>query len=112
MTRWEARQGGIGRAGIKSEQRTAKALGARLQPASGAMSAAKGDMKTDRFLIEAKSTTSASLGLKLDWLLKIGEEARRVGRSPCVAIDFIYPSGSSKERWLMVPEYVWKELVG
>ncbi len=101
---------GIGRTGILAEQRTARELGAKLRPASGAMASAKGDMITDRFLIEAKSTVNSSLGVKLDWLLKIGEEARRAGKAPALAINFTTGDGRSREQWVAVPMYVWKEL--
>lgn len=101
----------IGKAGRKSETRLAKALGGRARPASGAMQGAKGDIAFTEFLMEAKSTTSASLGLKHEWLVKIAKEALAVGKRPVLAVSFVLPDGNAIKDgdWCCVPRYVFEE---
>lgn len=102
----------IGRAGRRSEKRVAKQLGARQTPASGAMVGAKGDIEHRSFLLEAKSTICESLSLKLDWLAKISGEARAVGKTPAVTIDFVHGDGEARVygEWVLVPAAVFREL--
>ena len=80
-------------------------------PASGAMQGAKGDIDFDRVLMEAKSTTNESLGVKLDWLVKITQEARNACKSPALAVSFVKPDGSPRQfgEWVLVPRHIWQE---
>ena len=102
-----------GDAGRRSERLTAKRLGAKVTPASGAASA-KGDMSRDDFLIEAKSTVANTMQLELHWLLKIEQEARATGRKPAIAITFTHGSGKPVRdgRWIAIPEELFAELIG
>jgi len=104
---------GIGHNGRVSENSLAKRLGGTLTPASGAMAGAKGDIRLDDFLIEAKATQAASMSLQQDWLYKVYQEALELSKSPALAITFTSPTGSSskRDRWVMVPESVFQELV-
>lgn len=101
----------IGEVGKLSEKKLARKIGARLQPNSGSMESAKGDMVKGDFLIEAKSTIGGSIGLRLDWLLKIAHEARHSDKTPAVAITFTSEGGSPRRdgEWVAVPLHVWKE---
>jgi hypothetical protein len=101
----------IGKAGRKSETSLAKRLGAKLTPASGAATA-KGDMVLGDVLLEAKSTSAESLGLKRDWLLKIGHEAMMTGRVPALAITFTDKAGTAIRdgSWVLIPEEAFKRL--
>lgn len=103
----------IGKAGRKSETRLARQIGGRVRPASGAMEGAKGDMTVGAHLLEAKSTTQASMGIKLDWLAKIAKEARSEGKMPALAVSFIHPDGNPvmDGEWVMLPLHRWRELV-
>jgi hypothetical protein len=107
------RASGIGASGRQAERKTAKRLGAKLTPNSGAMVSAKGDMKLWRFLIEAKSTVAASIALKLEWLLKISAEARSMGQRPALTVTFTNADGSPimNGRWVLVPETVYQEMM-
>ncbi|MBN7763675.1 hypothetical protein JYP52_21285 [Nitratireductor aquibiodomus] len=100
----------IGKAGRASEQRLSRQLGGRARPASGAMEGAKGDIDLGSVLMEAKSTTGLSMGLKRDWLLKIAHEARSEGKNPALAISFVTPDGRPilDGEWVAVPRHVWE----
>lgn len=102
-----------GHSGRVSEKKVAQRIGGQLTPASGAKQEAKGDIRKGDFLIEAKSTKAESLILKKEWLLKIYQEALEVSKNPACAISFTDDSGKSekRERWVMVPEHIWQELV-
>lgn len=101
----------IGKAGRRSETRVARELGADLRLASGALDR-KGDMQLGDVLIEAKSTTQASLGLKFSWLAKIANEARSEGRTPCLAVSFVDEQGNAHVDgdWVLIPKHVFKEM--
>jgi hypothetical protein len=108
----------IGDAGRTSEKRVAKTLGARLQPASGAMASAKGDMKIQRktkFLAESKSTTADTLKVDLAWLMKVTAEALSQNAQPLLTISFVTPEGKLRglrEDWVCMPRHVFDELTG
>lgn len=104
----------IGEAGRRSEKRLGKALGARPRPASGAMPGAKGDLALPTVLLEAKSTTAASLTLKHDWLIKIATEARAENKQPALAVSFTDAQGRPVKdgEWVLMPLRRWRELTG
>jgi hypothetical protein len=99
--------------GGKSEKRLAKNLGARLQPASGALSRFKSDMVVGRYRIESKSTTNNTLALALSWLHKITSEALSSKQVPVVTISFVTPEGKPQDlnaEWVLMPMYHFKDL--
>jgi len=116
------KRGGTGRSGVKSEQKTAQRLGARQTRLSGAKSNDRGDMdlqitsnpERPAIKIEAKSTTANSIGLRLDWLAKIAQEARAAGSIPALSISFVHGSGEPKVDgcWVCIPESVFAEIIG
>lgn len=66
----------------ESERRASRETRARLQPQSGALPFAKGDLKDDINIIEDKITEKASYSLKKATLQKLNKEAlqhRRAG---------------------------------
>lgn len=72
----------------RQEDRTAKDFGGLTQVASGALWGAKGDVRTDEFLIENKFTDATSYILKVAIWNKIEDEARRDGvKIPIMQID-------------------------
>lgn len=103
----------FGLVGRQAEERTAKRLGAKLTPASGALDGAKGDMALGCFLIENKSTVQGRIGLKFDWLAKIAREARTLGKRPALALSFTTGDGRPivDGKWVLIPEHVFDELV-
>ena len=82
------------RHGQKAEVRASKRLGGRLQPGSGCI--------------------SESLSLKLEWLRKISKEAADITKEPALTIQFVDGSGRPvlDGAWVMVPERVFKEIIG
>ena len=103
----------IGRSGRKSEKRLTKDLDGRARPASGAMAGAKGDIDLGPFLLEAKSTTQASMSVKFDWLLKIAREARAEGKSAALAISFVNDEGQAllDGEWVVVSKQKFQEFL-
>lgn len=106
--------GSIGGAGRKSEDRLARRLGMRQTPASGAMDGAKGDMRQRDWLLEAKSTTSATMKLDYAWLCKVSGEAAMIGKHPALAVTFTDQTGRELRdgKWVLISEDVFKELLG
>ena len=96
---------GQGAHGVRSEQRTAKRLGAKSVAYSGAKPCSRGDMELGEFLIEAKSAKSGSIRLDLEWLLKIVQEARQQNRRPALALTFVTMDGRPRPngRWVIIP---------
>lgn len=107
------RRHAIGKAGRMAEDRFAKKLKGRSRPASGAMLGAKGDIEVGKVLMEVKSTTNDSLGIRLEYLAKISHEARHEGKMPALAILFTRGDGTPHPQgdWVMIPRRVWEENV-
>jgi hypothetical protein len=72
----------------RQEKFLAKRFSGRVQPASGALSHAKGDVKTDDQLFEAKTTGLKSYSIKVETMDKIAMEAVGTGRRPALHIRF------------------------
>lgn len=103
-----------GVAGRKAETSLALRLGGQLTPGSGALAGAKGDVKKNEFLIENKSSQSASFSVKQEHLHKVYQEALETAKYPALAFQFVNSEGQSqkKDRWVCIPEAAFKELVG
>lgn len=99
--------------GSVAEKKTAQRLGMNTVPASGAMYGVKGDITSDQFLIENKSTVNESLGVKKSWLHKIETEATELGKRPALAVQFVNARGDSSagDRWVMIREIDYQELI-
>jgi hypothetical protein len=106
-----AREQRIGKSGRRSEARLARRLQGRLQPASGAMAGAKGDVSLPAVLLEAKSTTGGMLPVRHAWLAKIAREARAAGKIPALGITFTTGDGRPLPdgAWVAVPEWLFDE---
>lgn len=73
---------------MNQEKRTALEFGGKTVPGSGALWGAKGDVKTDRFLIENKYTDTGVYVLSLKTWDKITQEALKAGlKIPLMQID-------------------------
>jgi len=108
----------------RHEKATAKALGGRTQPGSGAKDGFKGDVREVatpdmEFLIECKRTEDQSLRVEARWLNKITTEAGP-DREPALAIQFetnvlrrlTRPDQVTAEAdWVAVPRSVFKRLL-
>jgi hypothetical protein len=100
------RYGGNHKHGQKSERKTAKRLGGTTRPGSGSVDGCKGDILLTDYLVENKSTEHRSISIKLDWLGKIGREAREEGKVPALAIQFVDKQGNPVRNgcWVLIPE--------
>lgn len=71
----------------RQERRLAKTLDGKPTAASGAFWSHKGDVRSEDFLVEAKTTEKASYSLKKEIWEKIRREALLDGRMPVLAIQ-------------------------
>lgn len=75
----------------KQEKRIAKAVGGTIVPNSGAIKFGAGDVRTDKWLFEAKTKTSESqsFSVKKSWLDKNKEEMFAMGKEySALVFDF------------------------
>ena len=104
---------GIGGAGRLSEVRVAASMGAKLKPASGAMTGAKGDATLEDFLLEMKSTKLQSIAIQVGWLSKISQEAVTTGKIPAVVLSFVSEDGKPQMKynseWVCIPKAIFME---
>lgn len=101
----------------KHETRLGSRLGGKRLPQSGAKSWSKwddktagGDVSTPDFLFEHKRTVHDSMSVKLDWLFKVSEGARRVLKDPGLIVTF-EREGHKPEDWVMIPLDVLERLL-
>lgn len=99
--------------GRRSEENLSRRLGLRKQPGSGNMEGAKGDLKGQEFLVEAKATENKTMSVELSWLHKIKYEARDAGKLPALSISFVTKNGKPKKygSWIMMEEHVFQEFM-
>lgn len=91
----------------RQEKKVAKAIGGRKVANSGATAFQKGDVQTDNWLIECKTTTAtekASFSIKREWLEKNKEEAFAMGKE-FNALAFDYGDGKN---WYVINEKTFK----
>lgn len=70
------------------ENKAAKDYKGFRTPASGATWHSKGDVKTDDYLIECKSTINKSFSLKIDSLYKLKKQALIENKLPIFEVEF------------------------
>ena len=94
----------------KQEDQIANALGGSRQKNSGATMFAKGDVLTEKFLLEAKTKTKASDSIKInkEWFEKNTRETLLVGK-PYSAIVFNF--GPGEENHYIISEELFEELL-
>lgn len=73
----------------------------------------KGDVKSDKFLFEAKSTAKSSISIKHAWLDKISKEAFAYDREPVLHVRFVSPPDNDicTTDWVMIPERLFKKIL-
>ncbi len=94
----------------QQEKIIAKALGARVTPNSGATPFIKGDVLTDRFLIEAKTCTTDknSFSIKKEWIEKNRQEMCFMGKDySAIAFSF----GPSSKQYYVIDEELMLDLI-
>jgi hypothetical protein len=81
----------------KQEKYVAKEIGGKTTANSGATPFQKGDIVHEQFLIECKTKTSpsSSISIKKEWLDKLKEEARFMGKEFSTLIFNFEPNGEN-----------------
>lgn len=93
----------------KHEKRTAKKLSATTQTSSGSSDFLKGDVVSNKCLIECKTamTEKKSFSIKKEWLDKIDEQCFSMGKKyPILAFDF-----GTGDNYYILNELVMKKFV-
>ena len=92
------------------EIQVAKAVSGQRQPNSGATAWAKGDVKTEQFLIEAKTKTKSadSITIKKEWFDKNRQEAVFMGKQHSA---LVFNFGPDEENHYIIDEYLFQELL-
>lgn len=105
---------GDGASGVRSEKKTARRLGGLQVRSSGLLAGSRGDINLGDFMVEAKSTKAATLRLDLEWLVKVFRESAHEGKRPALSVSFTRENGDPVRggTWVMVPESVFRQLVG
>jgi hypothetical protein len=94
-----------------SEKQVAEDLTGYTQPRSGGLEAMKGDVTTEDFLIEVKTTGKSKKYIKSKVFQKICKEARNDGRRlPLVVLVFSQDYGSDS-RWVFLPTMILTDLL-
>ena len=94
----------------RQEKSVAKAVGGRQTANSGATDFQKGDVVSDKFLLECKTKTkdSDSIAIKKEWLDKNKRESLFMGKDHC-ALAFNF--GPNQENYYIIEEYLFLELM-
>jgi hypothetical protein len=94
----------------QQEIAVAKALGGKRVANSGATPFNKGDVRTNKFLLECKTCTEPrkSITIRKEWIEKNKEEAFAMRKDySAVVFDF----GDNKDRYYIIDERLFKELI-
>lgn len=94
----------------KQEKAVAKEVKGKTVANSGATRFSKGDIQTDKFLLEAKTVTKEqkTFTLKKEWFIKNKEEAFAM-RKPYNALVFDF---GDEERYYIIDEKTFKTIQG
>lgn len=94
----------------RQEKSVEKDLGGERTKNSGATTFDKGDVKTDKFLIECKTKTtpSQSMSIKKEWIEKNNKEALFMGK-PYTAIAFNF--GPDQDNYYIIDKFLFQELI-
>ena len=94
----------------RQEDSVSKFLGGRTQPGSGSAKFYAGDVVTNDFLIECKTTTKPkeSFSIKKDWILKNDLERMSLGK-PYSALAFQFAPDSPN--YYVINESLFKKLL-
>ena len=95
----------------KQEKSVAKAVNGKTTANSGATMFKKGDIETDKFLIECKTkmTDSESISIKKAWIDKNIQEMIFMGKDyQAIAFNF----GPDKPNYYIIDELTFQELLG
>lgn len=94
----------------KQEKSVAKTVRGKQVSNSGATAFNKGDVTTDKFLIEAKTciTEKKSFSIKKEWLEKNKEEAFEMGKEYSA---LVFNFGPDTDNYYVIDERLFKQLM-
>ena len=93
----------------KREKKLAKEEGGRLQPNSGSLWGAKGDVKLEHFLVDSKTTKHSKFRMTITIMEKLREEAYMMeDRLPALEVILEDDYGQA---YYAVDEYTWQTLI-
>ena len=100
--------------GDQHERDTAQKLGGRTQPNSGASPwlSYKGDVSTDDFVIQCKTTDKNRFTLNEQVIGEIYRQAKLVGKDPAIVLRLEAIQHPIPNEWIAVPIGVWQTLIG
>lgn len=87
------------------ENDIAKAIGGRRTPGSGNQWHSKADVKSEHWLVEAKTTTQGSYSLKEQTFTMLRLQAIKEGKLPVLNVFF------EREQLAIIPYELWLELL-
>jgi hypothetical protein len=95
--------------GDAHERDTAKKVGGRTQPNSGASPwlSYKGDVSTERFVMQCKTTDKNRYTLNEQVIGEIYRQATLVGKDPAIVIRLEAVKAPIPNEWVAVPISVW-----
>ena len=86
----------------RQEARVAGAIGGRTTPGSG-NAGTPGDVINRRVLVECKRTDKKSRRISVEELTQLTEDARELGRTPVMALEFATDDGETPQDWALMP---------
>lgn len=94
------------------EEEAARIIEGKMQPFSGRLSlkAAKADARSNDYLVEAKQTEFKSLGVKVEWIEKLCNEAVGLGLEPMFHFRFDAIGNQFPKDWVMVSSREYERL--
>jgi hypothetical protein len=96
----------------QQEEEAARMVDGSTQPFSGRLSliGGKGDVKSKDYLIEAKQTAYGSMGIKVEWIEKICNEAVGLGLEPLLHLRFDSIGNQFPKDWCLVSSREFERL--
>lgn len=94
----------------RTERKLAHDLNGRATPNSGAIDGMKGDVTTDKFLLDSKETGAKSIVISAAMLNKISKEAREAGKRPGIVITLGRVALGTARQWALVPIQDFQEM--
>jgi hypothetical protein len=100
--------------GASAERKASRRNKLRLHPGSGNIPSLKADMSDAFFIVESKATEHDSISIKKKWLDKVADEGRNITKAPVLLVQFVKPDGEIKDNgaWVMMPEWLWRDIRG
>lgn len=99
--------------GDEHEELTAQKVGGRTQPNSGASPwlTFKGDVSSDSFLYQCKTTDKNRYSLSQKVLAEIYRQAKLTGKEPAMVVRMEAIPSPIPNEWVCIPMAVWQDII-